>query len=823
MPEQFSALGTLQRLIASAALDCRYAARALRRQPGFSATIALTLALGLGLNATVLGMMDALLLRPFQFPDYEHLVVIWETPAGSRERQNVAPANYLDWRAGLRSVEGLTAWEGWAATLTGRDEPERLQAVRVSPGFFEALGTYPAIGRPLAVGEEQPGQDRTVVIGDGLWKRRFGAAPGVLGTRILLDGAPYTVVGVAPEGFDFPVGCELWAPLAIGPERAADRRTRSLTVLGKLAPGRSVGHAQAEIDVISRRLAQQYPDSNRDRGASVRTLSTAFREEGSSAFVGILQAGAGLVLIIACANLAGLLLARAHDRQREFAVRSALGGGRIRLVRQIVTETALLGLVASAGALALAYAGLEVLRASMPADLAMHIEGWNNVRLDHRLFIAVPALAIGLGVLVGLIPAAAASRTSVSDALRDGDRGSTGGIRRQRIRRGLVVAEIAFALALLVASGLALRAGVRMVRQPGGFDAERLLTFSLSLAGSRYPDAGARREIAVAIQERLSATPGVEDVALASVLPAAGWNPVVPLLIAGDPAPDASRRPHAGFRVVSAGFFDAMRIPLLAGRAFTGADRQDAPGVAVVSASAAARFWPGRDPLGARLQVGDPPSDWITIVGVVDDVTMYNWWDGVDYTAVYVPLLQVPGVGELSAAVRTRGEPAAMTRTVRAAVASLDPALAIHGARTMEEAIETSTFGLSFMGTLMAACGALALALSLVGVYSMMAYAVSQRRHEFGVRMALGATAQDVVWLTLRQAGWLTALGVGLGLVMALMLGRLMSSAMEGVVSLDALTYVAVAGVLALVSFGAACVPARRSLRLDPSVILRAQ
>jgi putative ABC transport system permease protein len=445
--------------IANAVLDLKYAARTLRRQPGFSLAVALTLALGLGLNATVLGMMDALLLRPFQFSDYQRLAVAWEAPIGTSEREPVSPANYLDWRNQTRHLQRLVAWEGWGATLTGRDEPERLQGFRVSPGFFEVLGINPAAGRSFAASEEQPGNDRSVVIGDGLWRRRFGGDRGVIGRQVLLDGEAYTVIGIAPAGFEFPVGSQVWAPLAFTPERAADRGRRSLTVLGKLAPGRSLADAQAELDIISRRLAREYPDTNRERGVSLRTLSTAFREDSSGSLVGILQLGAGLVLLIACANLAGLLLARAHDRQREIAVRTALGAGRTRIVRQLVSETVLLGLVASALALVLAQIGLDVLRASMPPEIAQHIEGWNNVRLDTRLVLVIPVLAIGLGLLVGLIPAMSASRAVLTDALKEGDRGAAGGFRRQRIRQALVVAEIAFALALLVASGLALNGG----------------------------------------------------------------------------------------------------------------------------------------------------------------------------------------------------------------------------------------------------------------------------------------------------------------------------------------------------------------------------
>jgi putative ABC transport system permease protein len=812
----------VRRILEDSILDLTYAARTLRRQPGFSLAVAVTLALGLGLNATVLGMMDALLLRPFQFPEYQRLVVLWEAPIRTSERQPVSPANYLDWRQQTSTIQSLVAWEGWGATLTGRDQPERLQGFRVSPGFFEVLGAAPAIGRSFTSGEGAPGNDHRIVIGDGLWKQRFGGDRGVVGTQVLLDGEQYTVVGVAPPGFDFPIGAQAWAPLAFTTERATDRGDRTLTVLGKLRPATSLSDAQAEMDVISRRLERQYPETNRDRGVSVRTLSMAFREDTSGAFVGILQISALLVLLVACANLAGLLLARANDRQREMAVRTALGAGRMRIVRQLVTETVLLALVASVLALLVARTGLDVLRSSMPPDIAQHVEGWNNVRLDSRLVLAIPLLAIGLGLLVGLMPAMSASRTALTNALKEGDRG-VGSVRRQRVRQALVIAEIAFALALLVGAGLTLGGGFRMVNQSGGFDAQRLLTFDIPVPESKYLDLGSRRELAGNLLARIQAVPAVEDAALANVLPAAGWSPIVPFVIEDDPAPDPARRPRAGFRAVSAGFFEAMRIPIVSGRTFSGFDREDTQLVAIVSASLAAQYWPGRDPIGKRLRLGDSPVTSVSIIGIAGDVTMYNWWDGLDLSAVYVPLRQAPSPTGISAVVRTRGEPTAVTGAVRAAVASVDPFMAIHGPRTMQQAIAASTFGLDFMASLMGVCGGIALVLSFVGIYSMMAYTVSQRLHELGVRMALGATTRDVLRLMLRQAGMLTAAGLAVGLLLAILLAQLMSSAILGIISFEPTTFLAVSVVLAIVSFSAAYVPTRRLLRLDPAAILRAR
>ena len=804
-------------------LDVRYAARNVLRQPGFAAVVALTLALGLGLNAAVFGMMDALLLRPFQFADYDRLVVLFETPKNGAARDPVAPATYLDWRRQLRTVEPVVAFEGWGATLGHDAIPERLQGFRVSPGFFEMLGIVAQAGRTFDAAEAEPGNSRRAVISDGLWQRRFGGSPRVVGSDVLLDGVPHTIVGIAPPGFAFPFGADIWGPLAFSPDTAADRRSRSLVVMGKLAGGRTADDAHAELAVIASGLAERYPDTHRDRGTTVRTLSTAFREDTAGSLVAVLQSAAGLVLLVACINLAGLLLARANDRRREVAVRAALGANRARIVRQLVVEIVLLALIASVFALMTARVGLDVLRASVPADVARHIEGWNNVRLDHRLALVVPALAVVVGLAVGLWPALRVSGGNLADPLKDSSRGTTGGIRPQRARQLLVVAEIAVALTLLVTTGLTLGGGARMVAAPGGFEPSRLLTFGVPLPETRYSDPGDVREVARRLVEQLESIPGHERAAVANVLPASGWSPSRPLLVEGAPLAEAAGRPTPGYRLVSAGFFETMRVPIVRGRSFGAADREDADPVAIVSASLAARLWPGQDALGRRVQVADSADPWRTVVGVVGDVTMYNWWDGIDTTAIYVPLNQSPPARGLSVAVRTRGEPAASADASRAALAAVDPLLAVDNVRTMAQAIAESTFGLNMMGRLLGICGGLALLLAVVGIYSMMAYAVSQRRHEFGVRMALGASAADVLRLSLRQAGMMTGAGLAIGVVLAAGLGQLMSSALFGVIHVDVGIVLALTAALGVVALVAAFVPALRSAHVDPVVVLRSE
>lgn len=799
--------------------DVRNAVRALGREPSFCLVVALTLALGVGLNATVFGMMDALLLRPFQFPDYQRIVILGEVRKGAAEREPVAAADFLDWRRQARSFDTLSAWEGWGVNLTGRGEAERLQGARVAAGFFELLGVSAAVGQPLTT-DERSGEDRRVVLGDALWKRLFGGDPGIVGRQIVLDGEPYVVSGVAPAQFEFPVACEIWTPLALSPGQAAERDRRTLTVIGKLATGASLDRARAEMATISRRIAAEHPRSSRDRQVVVESLSEAFREDITPAIVGVLQTAAGLVLLVACANLVGLLLARAIDRRRELAMRAALGAGRMRLVRQLVTETVLLALLSSALALVVARIGIDILQASMPAEAARHTEGWYNLRLDLRLLLLTPVFAVLVGVGVGLLPALSASRANLTDALKDGDRGTAGIPGHSRARQALVVAEMTFALAALVAAALIVASGARLVREPGGFDPRSLLTLELAVPEKQYASPESRHVLTDRLLAGLEATPGVHGAALASILPAAGWSPSTELTVADQPGSDSAAVPMVGYQLVSAGYFDVMGIPVLTGRQFSASDRAGSQPVAVVSEATARRFWPGGTALGRRIRVGDD-GRWLTIVGVVGDVTMYNWWDGVDFQRVYVPLLQAPGGGVLFAAVRAAGAPAAIAPSLRASVQGVDAQLPIQRVRSIESAIQDTSLGLNFLTVLMSICGGIAGLLAMVGLYSLMAYSISLRTHEFGVRIALGGTARGMLTLALKQAGRLTALGLACGSLLACVLGWALSSVLFGLVSLDATTVVAVGFVLAIVSLGAAYVPARRTLRLDPTTILR--
>jgi putative ABC transport system permease protein len=800
--------------------DLSLAFRSLLKRPGLSIAVAVALGLGLGINITIFGLLDALLLRPFQFKDHDRIVVLRETVRGSGREEGVSPANFLDWRARTGSLETLVAWQGSDATLTGRDAPERLAGQRVSAGFFDLLGVPPVVGRAFGLEAEQPGNDRIVVIGDGFWRRRFGGDPGIVGRTILLDGEAHVVAGIAPPGFAFPVGAQLWRPLAFSPDRREDRTNRSLTVAGKLTRDGTLATTQAEFELLSRHLEQQHPVANRDRGIQAALLNDAFRESGSSAMVGVLQVGAVMVLLVACANIAGLLLARGLDRQREFSVRAALGATRRSIIRLMLTEAVVLGAVASILAGFFAWGAIEVMRVSIPSDIAHHIEGWNNLRMNPWLLLSMPALAIGLGAAVGLVPALASTRIALSLGLKDGERGLTGGRQRQRGRRFLVAGEIALALALLIAAGLTVAGGVHMANRPGGFDATNLLTVKISLPEQGYGDPAAIRDFADAVRAKWAAEGAVEHAGFTNILPADGWSPAAAFAVEGEPLADPARRPTAGVRVVSPGYFTTMRVPVR-GRGFSEFDRENGERVAVISETMARRYFADGDPIGRRLKVEPFGDAWLTVVGVAGDVRMFNWWDGdEDLAAVYAPLRQVSPGRVLRGVLRTRFDASAASEIAIAAVASVDPTLPV-SVRTMNEAIAANGIGLTFIASVMGACGAIALLLSAIGIASVMAYDVSQRTQEFGVRMALGATGGDIMALVLRQAGMVILAGVTAGLVLAVALGHGMAAALFGLIPLEGSMF-ALAGLgIAAISMAAACIPARRAVRVDPAIVIR--
>jgi putative ABC transport system permease protein len=800
--------------------DLKVGFRALLASPASTAIVVLTLGLGIGANTAIFSIVDALVLRPFPIPDIDRLVMLWGTvPAQGEDRDRASPGDFLDWKEQSTVFEKLVALEWWDVNLSGTGEPERLQGTFVSPDYLEALGVEPHLGRTLSADAEEIGA-RTVVLSYQLFQRRFGGDPGIVGETIRLDGEQYEVVGVARQGFDYPYGSELWAPLWLDAKTAARRDVHYLNVIGKLRPAVSREDAQAELDVITARLQKEHPATNEGRGLQAVALARAVIDQGSPTFLAIWQATTVFVLLIACVNVANLLLARGADRQKELSLQQALGAKRSRIVRQLLTENLLLSIAGAALSIPLAWVGIDLLRNDLPPDVQRFVVGWQEIDVDLRVLGFTAAVTLVTTLVFGLAPALRASRSDLTAALREGGRGGSESRSRQRGRTLLVVGEVALALMLLVASGLSIRGMLRLANGEQGYDPDGLMTFEIALPERKYEELEKRRQFYRTVIEGVRETPGVVSADLAIVLPSSGNNYTRSVDVEGETIPNVSERPLAHFRVITPRYFETMRIPLLAGRAFGTEDREDTAPVAIVSRKFAERSWPGAVPTGKRFRDSDE-GPWLTVVGVSGDV-LHDWFLREPQPTYYVPFEQRPRVG-MFLAIRTRGEPEAVTAAVRSQVRRADPDQPIFHARTQRQLISERILGLKYAALVMGVLGFIGLVLSAVGIYGLMMYSVSRRTHEIGVRVALGAERRDVLRLALGQALTITVAGVGIGLVLAYAAGRLMASALFGVVRLEPATFASLALVLSAVSLLAAYIPARRALSVDPSVALRAE
>ena len=802
-------------------MEARFAVRSLLKRPGLTAAAAMTLALGLGANAAVFGIIGALVLHPYNMPAVERIVTVSETTPNKSDtrRETVSPANFLDWRRDLAgTVDHLTAMEWWDVNLVGRDEPERALGFRVSSGFFAAVGIEPVLGRGFRAEEETRGRDMVIVLSDGLWKRRFGADPAIVGKSVLANGAQRTVVGIMPPGFDFPQGSELWSPLSFDPSAAPIRSDRYLSVVGRLHEGKSFEDASAQMAVEAARLARDFPTDNKDRSARVYPISRGMGDDGTERVLALWQAAALFVLLIACANIANLLLARGSERGREIAVRLALGSSRGRVVRESLVESVLLAFVAVPLSLGVSWLFPTVIRSSMPARVMRFVAGWNSMRVDAPLVATTVGLAVVASVVFGLLPALQISRSSVSDALKSDGRGGAGP-GRHRLRRTLVVAEIALVLPLLVAAILSVRSVTALVTGWQGYDPEGVLMLKTALPEARYPDADSRRRFAADALERIGALPAVSTALVANVLPSSDAGSGRYIEIEGRPTVERLQRPLVSYRTVSDEYFSGLRLPIVSGRGVSRADQPSTLHVAVVSESMAKKFWPEGGAIGARLRVNDQP--WMTIVGISGEV-IHDWFEGRNAPTLYRPLAQAPPT-DMMFAVRAKGDPTAIVQDVRRAIAQVDAAQPIFDVMPMRQAIRDRTIGLRFVAGVMGTFAALALVLAVLGLYAVMSYLVAQRVREIGVRIALGATTTDVTRLALGQAARLTAIGVGIGFVLAVALGRVMEAGLLGIVSTDFVTPVATALLLAVTTLASSYLPARRAAAVDPMVALRTE
>ena len=801
--------------------DLRYAFRMLLKSKGYTAVAVLALALGIGANTAIFSVADAFLLKPVALPNLENLAVLMErAPHQTANWTSVSPANYLDWQRQSRSFAALSPYEWDDANLTGTGEPERIMIASAAPNFFAVLGAKPMLGRVFLPQDERSSQNQTVVLSYGLWQRRYGADRTIVGQTIKLDGLSRTVIGVMDKKFNFPVSVEMWVPWTMDARESQVRGRHYLEILARLNPGVSIRQASAEMTGISRRMAQQYPETNRGWDAQVIPIKYFVTGDLTYRYTLMLMAAVGFVLLIACANVANLQFARGAARQREFALRTALGASRWRVVRQLLTESIALSLAGAAVGLALAEWGVELILYYMPADIARFIAGWYEIGLDARAFAFALGLAVLSGIVSGLAPAIQSSRPDLNETLKESGRGTSAGRSRQRVRSVLVVSELALALVLLIGAGLMV-SGVKSllaVRQP--YDPQHVLSIQINLPDSKYKDRQTRAAFYGRVLEQLRSVPEIEAAAMVRSLPYGDGHRIVQLGIEGVPVEKGEYR-SAQSETVSADYFSLMRIPLREGRMLGERDGAESLPVAVVSERMARRYWPGASALGRRIKAGAADSDqpWLTIVGVVGEI-QYDWLDREPPPVLYRSYRQA-AEGWTTLAVRTHGDSMRVVTAVRSQVAKVDPDQPLAEIKTLDRVMTDAVLGLSYVAVTMTVLGVIALALSAIGVSGLMAYAVTERTHEIGVRMALGAQRDSVLRMLVGRGMLLAGIGLGIGLAGSIFIARLLSSLIFGVSATDWGTFGGVLAAMAAVSLAASYIPARRAAKLDPTVALR--
>jgi putative ABC transport system permease protein len=798
--------------------DLRFALRSIARRPVLSLILVLILGVGLGANAAMFSVVDTVLLEPLPYPEADRLVWMWSrTPSG--QNNTVAALDYVDYRERNTTLEYLASYSTWPEryVITGGDEPEVLVGAAASSNLFRTLGVEPVVGRGLLPEDEDPTLGNPVVLGYGLWQRRFGGDPGIVGQTVSLEGTLYEVVGVMPAGFAFPSWAELWRPVRMNEPVAQGRGNNNFRVLGRLRPGVKIEQAESDLISIATGIAEEFPDFKQDWSVSLIPLRDIF-VGGVRSVLWILLGAVALVLLVACANVAALLLARATAREGEVAVRMALGASRGRVARQLLTESVVTAVIGGALGLAVAYGLIE----GLPRVGGESLSLLAGVDLDGTALAFMLVVSVATGLLFGLAPAIRAPQLQLVDALKEGHRGmrGTGGL---RLQSGLVVGQVALSLILLVSSGLLIRSFLKLQEEEIGFQPRGVLTARLRLPQAEY---GADRHPNLfyeAALERVRALPGVEAAGVITALPViGGFGPWNYIHAEGRPAATPAERRGATRRVVTPGYFEAMGIPLIRGRTFGSSDNADSPNVVVISRSLADEFFPGEDPVGRSIVLSgwDPPV-YLEVVGVVGDVRLGSLERDMEST-MYWPMAQG---GRLSAymVVRTSGEPAALAPTLRAAIREVDPNVPVSNLRPMSGVVSSSLAQNRFRTLLLGAFAGVAMLLAALGLYGVLAQLVGRRTHELGVRIALGADRASVLGWVLRYGLRLTVIGIVFGLVGAAATTRVVRGVLFGVEPLDPTTFAGTTLVLMLVALAAALLPAWRATRVDPVESLRTE
>jgi putative ABC transport system permease protein len=804
--------------------EIRYGIRSLLKHPGFTAIAIITLALGIGANTAVFTVVYAVLLRPLPYSNPERLVTIWEeSPQRDLYEMPVSLANLRDWEQQNSSFEQIAAYTFAELNLTGTGEPTRLLTARCSANLFSLVGGQPAMGRAFLPEEDKEGATRVVVLSNGIWRSRFGSDPQILGHALTLNNESYTVVGVMRPGFQFPVGfgymgkvlndpIDLYVPIAASSSESR-RGNFSFFAIGRLKPGISIVQARAEMSAIESRLEQQYPDGNTGIGISlVPTYEQTVK--GIRPALLVLLGAVGFLLLIACANIANLMLVRTASREKEIAIRTALGASRLRVVRLLLGESLLISLAGGFLGLLLALWGTDALIALAPDN----IPRLNEVGIDVPVFVFTLTVALLTGVIFGLIPALQSARPDLNEALKEGKRGSTGSVAGKRTRNVLVAAEVALSLVLLIGAGLMIKSLVRLQQVSLGFNPDNLLTAYLTLSPSKYAED--RQQVAFfqdALQ-RLQSLPGVQSVAATTALPLTVSLSGSDFRIEGHPEPEKGQEMIINTSGVSPDYFRTLGIPILKGREFSDRDRSGAPMAAIINNDLARIYFGNEDPIGKRISFDDRQT-WISIVGVTGDVKRF----GLDSNAkpeVFLPYLQSPS-SSMSFVIRSSADPSALTAAVKAQIQMIDRDLPLDEATTMKQLLSESNSGRRFNMLLLSVFAAVALLLAVVGIYGVMSYTVAQRTHEIGIRVAIGAQASDVFRMVISHGMMLVLIGIVVGLLGAFGLTRLMTTMLFGVEATDPTTFIAITTLLAVVAFVACYIPGRRATKVDPLVALR--
>lgn len=801
--------------------DLRYGARMLLKNPGFTLIAVFAIVLGISANTTIFSSADATLLRPLTFPNQQRLLMLFErNPEAGITRGSVSPGNVIAWREQAETLQEVIVMRNRDYIMTGEGPPERYTSYGVSAAFFDALGVQPHLGRTFQHGEDEADQSRVVVLKYTFWQTRFGGDPQIVGKQIMLDDKPFEVIGVMPKDFEFPFGGgEMWMPFVFEPKMKQEHANHYLRVLALLKPGATIEQANADLDQISERIQQQFPNQEGGHNAYAVAINDEYTRVAKN-YIPVLVGAALFVLLIACSNVANLLLARASSRRKEMAVRLALGASRLRLIRQLLTESMLLALIGGALGCLVAYWGIEAIAKGIPADMAKDIPGWNRLGLSYTVLIFTAGLSILTGILFGLAPAWQATKTNANQMLKEGaSPGVQSKGRRNFTRHALVVVEIALSLVLLIGAGLFVRSFIQNLRADLGIKPESVTTMNLELPRDKYSGDQESRNFFQQLIQNVKASPGVTEVGAVDMLPMSGHNNLSRFQIVGQPAFEASKEPHIEVRIVTPEYFAAIGTPLRQGRLFTAQDDGQASRVVLVNEAFATRYLKGADVVGQHLWLNNKQENAYEIAGVVANVMGEDLSDEIE-PGVYLPFAQYPS-RQMCLIIRVPSSDTQIVPAVRNILAGLDPHLALSGIKTMTQVVYERRAPKEMMMWMLVIFGVMALLMAAVGTYAVMAYAVTQRTHEIGVRIALGARSTDIFKLVLRRGFVLTLFGISLGLVGAFALTRSLRQLLYGVTATDPLTFVGVSMLLALVALLACYIPARRATKVDPMIALR--